>query len=286
MTGILLGGVYALLSIGLTLIFGVMRVINFAHGEFLMLAMYGAFWLNELWRVPPYAGLLIVTPPAFVVGLLCFRALIKPAVDRGPSVQLFVTMGLSVFLQNLALFLWKADFRSLALPISSVNVQLGPVFIPLAALVAFLAAVAATAALWAFLQFTHLGRAIRATGQDPATAPLMGIDTTTTNTITFGIGTALVALAGAIMTPVFPVFPAVGAHMVLVAFVVVVLGGLGSVPGAWLGGIVAGLIDAGVGFYLPTAYKDAIFFVAFLLMLVLRPSGFLGVRGAEEVGFK
>jgi branched-chain amino acid transport system permease protein len=285
-SGILLGGVYALISVGLTLIFGVMRIINFAHGEFLMLALYASFWLFDLWRIQPYTGLVIVPPVAFLVGLAVFVALIAPAMRRGPSSQLFVTMGLSMLLTNLALLFWKADFRSIALPLASQNVVVGQLFLPVTAMVAFGVAIAATLALWALLSFTPVGRAIRATAQDPATAELMGVNIRVVNALTFGLGTALVALAGPVLSPIYPVFPMVGLHMVGIAFVVVVLGGLGSVPGAWLGGLVMGVVDAFAGFYFPTAFKDTIFFVVFLAMLVLRPSGILGVRGSEELGLK
>jgi branched-chain amino acid transport system permease protein len=285
-SGILLGGVYALISVGLTLIFGVMRIINFAHGEFLMLALYASFWLFDLWKIQPYTGLVIVPPVAFLVGLGVFVALIAPAMRRGPSSQLFVTMGLSMLLTNLALLFWKADFRSIALPLASQNVVVGQLFLPVTAMVAFGVAIAATLALWALLSFTPVGRAIRATAQDPATAELMGVNIRVVNALTFGLGTALVALAGPVLSPIYPVFPMVGLHMVGIAFVVVVLGGLGSVPGAWLGGLVMGVVDAFAGFYFPTAFKDTIFFVVFLAMLVLRPSGILGVRGSEELGLK
>jgi branched-chain amino acid transport system permease protein len=285
-SGILLGGVYALISVGLTLIFGVMRVINFAHGEFLMLALYASYWLFHLWTVQPYVGLLIVPPVAFVAGLVIFIGLIAPAMRRGPSSQLFVTMGLSMLLTNLALFFWKADFRSIAIPLSGSHITVGAIYVPVTALVAFGVAILATLALWAFLAFTHIGRAIRATAQDPGTAELMGVNIRVINTLTFGLGTALVALAGPVLSPIYPVFPMVGLHMVAIAFVVVVLGGLGSVPGAWLGGLLMGVVDAFAGFYFPTAFKDTIFFVVFLAMLVLRPSGILGVRGAEEIGLK
>lgn len=251
-----------------------------------MLAMYGSFWLHELWQIHPYIGLIIVVPAAFLFGLVVYAGLMAPATRRGSSVQLFVTMGLSLLLTNVALLLWKADFRSIAIPLSSNNLTLGPIFIPLAALIALGMAISATIGLWAFLQMTHIGRAIRATAQDPGTAELMGINIWAVNAVTFALGTALVALAGPALSPVYPVFPGVGLQMVGIAFVVVVLGGLGSVPGAWLGGIIMGVIDAFAGFYFPTAFKDTIFFVVFLVMLVLRPSGILGIRGAEEVGLR
>lgn len=284
--GILLGGVYALVSVGLTLIFGVMRVLNFAHGEFLMLAMYGSFWLWNLWGLHPYVSLLIIPPIAFVLGLLVYFSLIALAVRRGPSIQLFVTLGLSVFLSNLALFLWKADPRSVTIPLSTSNVQIGAILLPANSLMAFLITVLAMLALWALLQFTHVGRAIRATVQDTSTASLMGVNVRAVNAVTFGLGTALVALAGPALSPIYAIAPDIGLHFVMVAFVVVVLGGLGSVPGAWLGGIVMGVIDAFAGFYLPTAYKETIFFMVFLAMLVFRPVGLMGVRGAEEVGMR
>jgi branched-chain amino acid transport system permease protein len=285
-TGILLGGIYAVISIGLSLIFGVMRVINFAHGEFLMLGMYGSFWAFQLFDIHPYISIFIVAPFSFLIGVLIYKALVHPAMKRGTIVVVLGTVGLSVVLQNLALFLWKSDFRTIDISIATSHIKLGSVFIPLASLVAFLTATIVTIILWMFLTKTHMGRAIRSTAQDKPTSMLMGINVEKTFLVTFGLGSALVAVGATLISPIFAVFPSIGVNMVLICFVIVVLGGLGSIPGAWLGGIIIGLIDALAGFYFSSEIKQIIFFLLFIGIMIFKPAGLLGVKGSEEVGLK
>jgi len=284
-SGLLLGGVYALISIGLTLIFGVMRVVNFAHGEFLMIAMYATFWLFELYGLDPYISIFIVTAALFLVGLLTQAAIVRPVLRGSPAMQIFATVGLSIVLQNAALVLWKADYRSVDTAYSKAVLSLGPLQVGLSRLVAFLVALAITIGLFYFLKKSYLGKAIRCVAQDRTAALLMGINISRINLITFGIGTALVGVAGAILMPIYPTFPTVGTYFVLIAFVVVVLGGMGNVTGAFLGGLIIGLVEAFSGFYVP-ALKEAIYFVVFILVLLIRPTGLFGVVGAEEVGLK
>lgn len=286
MTGILLGGIYAVISIGLSLIFGVMRIINFAHGEFLMISMYGAFWAFQLLDLHPYVSAVIVAPVAFVIGALIYKTLIHPAMKRGASVVVLATVGLSLVLQNLALFLWKSDFRTVPVPIAGMNVQIGSIYIPLSSLVAFIVASLITIILWTFLNKSQVGRSIRATTQDKQAAQLMGINVQKTFLLTFGLGSALVAVGGSLITPIFTIFPAIGVNMVMLCFVIVVLGGLGSIPGAWLGGIIIGLIDAIAGYYFSAEIKQILFFVIFIAIMIIKPAGLLGVKGSEEVGLK
>ncbi|HEX9015163.1 MAG TPA: branched-chain amino acid ABC transporter permease [Chloroflexota bacterium] len=284
-SGLLLGGVYALISIGLTLIFGVMRVVNFAHGEFLMIAMYATFWLFHLYGLDPYLSIFIVTALLFVVGALTQATIVRPILRGSPSMQIFATVGLSIVLQNAALLFWKGDYRSVDTAYSRAVLSVGPLQVGLSRLTAFLVALAITVALFYFLKNTYLGKAIRCVAQNRTAALLMGINISRVNLITFGIGTALVGIAGAVLMPIYPTFPTVGTYFVLIAFVVVVLGGMGNVTGAFLGGLIIGLVEAFSGFYVP-ALKEAIYFVVFILVLLIRPTGLFGVVGAEEVGLK
>lgn len=284
-SGILLGGVYALISIGLTLIFGVLRVVNFAHGEFLMIAMYASFWLFQLWGVGPYVSMPVVVALLFVVGVVVQFLVIRPILKASASMQIAATVGLSTLLQNLALVIMTANYRSVDTPLSKAVVSAGPILLGVSRLLAFLVALAITGLLFLFLQRTYPGKAIRCTTQDRTAALLMGINIDRVYLITFAIGSALVGVAGALLMPLYPVFPTVGAYFVLVAFVVVVLGGLGNLTGALLGGFIIGLVEAFSGFYVPEL-KEAVYFVVFIIVLLIRPTGLFGVVGAEEVGLK
>ncbi|MBI3988849.1 MAG: branched-chain amino acid ABC transporter permease [candidate division NC10 bacterium] len=286
-SGLLVGGIYALISIGLTLIFGVTRIINFAHGELLMLAMYTTFWLFQLFSLDPYVALFFVTPLLFLVGLIIHWMVIQPILGAPPLMQIFATVGLSVALQNGALLLWKADYRTIRTAYSTAVVEVGGLFISVPRLVAFLVAMAMAVALFLFLKKTPLGKAIRATAQDRRAAMLMGVDVRRIYLLSFGIGTACVGVAGALLMPVYYTFPTVGTYFVLTAFVVVVLGGMGDMMGAFLGGLIIGLVEAFSGFLIATALKEAVYFTLFILVLLLKPSGLFGMgRGAEEVGLK
>jgi len=284
LNGILLGGLYSLISIGLTLIFGVIRVVNFAHGEFLMLAMYITFWLNSLQGVDPYFSLLLVVPLLFLAGLIAHRLVIQPILGAPSYMQIFATVGLSLVMQNMALFFWKADFRSVESFCSTTSIRLLALICGAPKVIAFSASVFITFALHLFLKETYLGKAIRAVVQDREAAQLMGIDIYRIYLVTFGLGTACVGVAGALMMPIYTVCPTVGVYFVLTAFVVVVLGGLGSLPGAFLGGLIIGVVESLAGFFISPQLKEAIYFVIFLAVLVVRPSGLFGQIGAEELG--
>ncbi len=284
-SGILLGGVYALISIGLTLIFGVLRVVNFAHGEFLMIAMYASFWLFHRYALDPYVSIVIVVALLFAVGVVVQFLVIRPILNTSPSMQIAATVGLSTLLQNLALVTLTANYYSVQTRLSRAVLALGPLNLGVARVVAFVVALGITGLLFLFLQRTYIGKAIRCTAQDRTAARLMGINIERVYLVTFAIGSALVGVAGALLTPLYPVFPTVGTYFVLAAFVVVVLGGLGNLTGALLGGFIIGLVEAFSGFYVPEL-KEAVYFVVFIIVLLVRPTGLFGVVGAEEVGLK
>lgn len=284
--GLLLGGVYALISIGLTLIFGVLRLVNFAHGEFLMLGMYGSYWLFQLYHVDPYVSLLVIPLVLAALGALVYKTAIARVVDAPSHVQTFATAGLSIALMNLALMLWNGDFRTVKTSYGDAVIRLSSISISTPRLVAFAVAMAVSIGLFALLQYTMAGKAIRAVAQDRAVAGLMGIDVRRIYLLAFTLGIGLVGVAGPLLIPLYYVSPNVGMHFVLVAFVVVVLGGMGNLLGALMGGLIIGVVETLSGFYLGTQLQQAIYFLIFILVLVFRPSGLMGIRGAEEVGSK
>ena len=274
--GLLLGGIYALISIGLTLIFGVVEIINFAHGEFLMLSMYGSYWLFQLYGVDPYVSLLMVIPTFFLIGWAVQRIIIQPIIDAPPLNQIFATVGVSLVLQNVALFLWKADYRTVRTVYSGLSLKTAGLMISFPRLVAFFLALALIAGLLKFLKRTYTGKAIRAIAQQRRAAMLMGIDINRMYKVAFGIGIACVGAAGAMLIPIYYTFPTVGGLFVLIAFVVVILGGYNSLIGALVGGLIIGVVEAFSGFFLSPHLKEAVYFVIFILILLFRPTGLFG----------
>jgi branched-chain amino acid transport system permease protein len=274
--GLLLGGMYALISIGLTLIFGVLEIINFAHGEFLMLAMYASFWLFQLYGIDPYVSLLIILPLFFFVGVAVQKVTIQPILNAPPLNQIFMTVGLSMVLQNVALFIWTADYRTVKTAYSGLTLKTTGLLISFPRLVAFLLAMGLIAALLIFLKKTYTGKAIRALAQERKAAMLMGINVYRTYQIAFGIGIACVGAAGAMLIPVYFVFPSVGSLFVLIAFVVVILGGYNSLIGSLVGGLIIGVVESFSGFFISPHLKEAIYFVIFILILLFRPAGLFG----------
>jgi branched-chain amino acid transport system permease protein len=277
-SGILQGGVYALVSIGLTLIFGVLDVVNFAHGEFLMIGMYAVFWICTLLHIDPYVSLLLVAPLLFFVGLFVGRTVIRQTIGAPSSVQIFATVGVSLILMNGALVLWKADFRSVPTAYASGALTLGPVFIGYPQLMSFIGSLVFSAMLFPFLRYTYLGKAIRATAQDRRAAMLMGIDIQKIYIFTFGIGIALVGIASSLLAPIYSIYPGIGAQFVLVAYVAVVLGGLGNIPGAILGSLIIGITETFSGFFISPGWRQAIYYAVFILVLIFRPQGLFGQK--------
>jgi len=284
-SGILLGGIYGLVSIGLNLIFGVIRVVNFAQGELVMLGMYGTVLVTSVLGVGPYWALLLVVPVLFVFGVGLQRFLLQPLQDE-PSMQIFATFGVLIVLENAVLALTSGQAYSVTGPLSQTVLSLGGTKIPMTRLVVLIACTVATAALVVFLRRTIVGKSIRAVIQDRKAARLMGIDVERTYRLTFGLGAALAGAAGVLLAPIYTLSPYIGGNFIVAAFAVVVLGGLGSVTGAYLGGFVVGLVEAFAGYYVDPALKQAIWFLIFIAVLILRPSGLLGQVGAEEVGLR
>ncbi len=276
-SGVLTGSLYAMIAVGLTIVFGVMRIINLAHGEMVMLGMFGAYWSYTLWGIDPFLSIVIWTPLMFAGGMLVQRFLLQEVIPRGELNTLLYTAGLSLLIANLALFLWTGDYRTLNLDYASMPARPLGIAVPIPLAIAFAMAIAITTALYLLLSRTDVGRAMRATAQNAQSAALMGVDVRVINMITFGLGTALAAAAGVLLVPSLYLYPTVGEILIVKCFVIVVLGGLGSVPGAIAGGVLLGVVESLGAVYVSVAYKDAIGFVLFLLVLLLRPAGLFGV---------
>jgi branched-chain amino acid transport system permease protein len=277
-SGVLIGGVYALVALGLTLVFGVLRIINFAHGSLMMLGMYATFFLHSLAGVDPYLSVLLVGPAFFLVGLVIERGVIEPNLAAPESNQLLLTLGLALFLENAALALFGADYRSLRLDYASRVLYLGDAVVNLSRLIAFGGSVALAVALWLFLRHTDTGKAIRAAAEEREGAVLVGIPIRRLYAVAFGIGAAVVAVAGSLVAPFLYVAPDVGEVFNILAFVIVVLGGMGSFVGALVGGVLVGLAESLGGAVLPGSLKQLPIFVLFVLVLLFRPTGLFGRR--------
>jgi branched-chain amino acid transport system permease protein len=283
LSGIFIGSIYALMSMGLTLIFGVLRIVNFAHGEFLMLGMYGAWAITRLLGLNPYVAAIAVVPAMFLFGAIVHQLVVRRGLDKPHLVVVFATMGLSIFMQNVALMIMTADLWDVP-PIVSRSVTIGPFYFKAELLLGFVVTIVCTLFLRWLIRTTYLGKAIRATVQDGEAAMLMGIPVPRIFLITFAGGSALVGLAACIMMPLFSVFPTVGLNFVLIAFVIVVLGGMGSIEGALLGGICIGVVQSLSSYYVAPAYGQMFYFILFLLVMIFRPNGLLGQKGAATIG--
>jgi len=275
-SGILVGGVYALIGIGLTIIFGVMRVINFAHGDLLMLGMYLSWIVFTRWGVDPYVSILLVAPVLFVWGAFLQKAFINRVLGALPQNQILLTIGLGLVMSNAMLLIFTSDYRILTTSYSSSSFFVGGISLSTSLVYSFLVTAVITAALAWFLIRTDTGQAIRATAQDREAAQLMGINVSFTSVLAFGIGSALAGTAGALIAPTYYIYPQVGSVFTLKAFVIVVLGGMGSILGATLGGLLIGATESLSAVYVASGLKELVVFVLFLAFLLFKPEGIFG----------
>ncbi len=276
--GLLLGGIYTLVASGLTLIYGVLHIINFAHGSMLMLAMFGVYYLLTLLGIDPYLSIFIMVPAMYVFGYLLYKGLIGRLSSGKDENILLVTLGLSILIENLALMFFKGDSRTILVSYSDRMVELGPTLVPLPKLISFVVALLLCIALGLFIQRTDIGRSIRAVAKERVGARLVGIDVDRIFAISYGIGLATLGAAACLMMPIFYVSPSVGHVFVLVAFTVVVLGGMGSFLGAVVGGLIIGLTESFGGLFLGESMGQIGISLIFILILLLRPSGLFGSR--------
>ena len=276
--GLLIGGIYALVSIGVTLIFGVIKIVNFAQGEFVMIGMYISFFLATQFGIDPIVSLIVSMPVLFVVGVLIQHFLIRRVLGLNDLPQIFLTFALSLLILNLALMLLTANYRTVHTWYSDEALHLGGLYIPVAKLIAFVLAMVLGGLLWVFLHTTDLGKAMRAAAQKPEVAMLMGINPNRVFCVALGIALALAGAAGSLLMPFYPAYPMVGQVFVLMAFVAVVLGTLGNVVGALIASLMMGVAES-LGIQFVGADSGLIVvFMMLLLTLAVRPSGLAGGR--------
>ena len=263
---------------GLTLIYGVLHIINFAHGSMLMLAMFGVFYLLTKLGIDPYVSLLIMVPAMYLIGYFLYKGLIGRLSSGKDENILLITLGLSILIENLALMFFKGDTRTITVGYSDIMVEVGPTLVPLPKLISFAAAMAICALLGLLMRRTDIGKAIRAVAKERVGARLVGIDVDRVFAVSYGIGLATLGAAACLLMPIFYVSPTTGHMFVMVAFTVVVLGGMGSFLGAVVGGLIVGLTESFGGLFLGESLGQIGISLIFILILLFRPSGLFGAK--------
>ena len=274
--GLMAGSVYALVALGLTLIYGVLHIINFAHGALLSAALFAAFFAYQKGGLDPYLAVLLLAPAFFGLGYFLQRVVISPAARGDERAMLLVTLGLAVLIENALLYAFRADTRTIDLPYAFKTIDLAFTFVAVPRLISFVVVFVVALALWLIMTLTDTGKAIRAVAKEKLGAELAGIDVTHIYAMTFGIGTACVAIAACLLIPTYYVNPSAGNAFVLIAFTIVVLGGMGSVPGALIGGLVIGVVESLGGFFFGESLGQAGIFLIFIAVLLIRPRGLFG----------
>lgn len=278
LNGLTTGAVYALVALGLTLIYGVLHIINFAHGAALMVALYAVYLLKARLGIDPYLALPVVMAGMFVFGCMLQRYVINRASHGKDENILLVTLGLSIVLENLALVWFHSDTRNIETAYTLSTVEIGPAMIALPKVIAFFGALVVAGALFLMIRMTDLGRAIRAVSREKQGAKLMGIDVEKVYALSFGIGMACVGAAACFLLPTYYVNPQVGGGFVLVAFTIVVLGGMGSFAGALVGGLLIGVVESFGGLWFGDSLGQMSIFAIFIVVLLVRPQGLFGAR--------
>jgi branched-chain amino acid transport system permease protein len=278
LNGLLTGAVYALVALGLTLIYGVLHIINFAHGALLTAAMFAAFFAFRLLGLDPYLGVFLIAPLFFAIGYALQRFVIGPASGGDDRNMLLVTLGLAVVIENALLFSFRADTRTIDLPYAFQTIDFGFAFLAIPRVIGFAAVLVVALALWTIMTLSDAGKAIRAVAKEKLGAQLAGIDVAHIYAMTFGLGTACVAIAACLLMPTYYVNPTAGEAFVLIAFTIVVLGGMGSVAGALIGGLVIGVIESLSGLFLGESLGQIGIFLIFIAVLLVRPTGMFGAK--------
>ncbi|HTO12588.1 MAG TPA: branched-chain amino acid ABC transporter permease [Candidatus Binatia bacterium] len=279
--GLLLGGLYGLMALGMSLIWGVMNIVNVAHGALIMLGAYLAFWMFTLWGWDPFLALPAVIVALFVYGYLLQRFLLNLVVRAQLFLTLLITFGLEVVMINVARMLWSSDLRQVTPAYAGANFAVGGLTIPYVRLWVFVTTAVLSVIFFVLLERTRLGRAIRATSEELRAARLAGIPVAHIYAVTFGLGAALAGAAGGLWGMLFPITPVMGGSLTLKSFVVAVLGGLGTMLGAVVGGLVLGLAESFTATYLGPTYPNAISFGLLVVILIVRPTGILGRAGSR-----
>jgi len=274
--GIAIGSIYSSMAIGLTLIFGILKVINFAHGQMIMLSLYGTYWLFRLWGIDPYVSIFILAPLFFLIGVVIERLVIHRLMDATAFSQIFATYGIGLILTSGALMLWGADYRDIMPSYVFNKIQFFSIPIGLCNLITIIINMITLITLFLFLNKTYLGKAIRGLAQERRGAMIVGINVPLLYTITFGIGIAYASIAASSMGPLYSIYPDIGDYLVLVTFVAVILGGYNSLMGTFIAGLLIGLIEVFTGYYLSSNLKEIMYFMIFIIILIFKPTGLLG----------
>ena len=280
LSGLLFGGVYSLMAVGLTLIFGVMRVVNFAHGDMMVWGMYLAWLLSTRLGLDPYVSFAACAAGLFVLGLGLQRWLVDRIVDAPHEMQILLMLGVALILENAALMAFGPDPQRVASPLSRATLWLGPVFVDIARLVTFAVALALTLVLFLFLTRTDLGRLMRAAADNSYGALVIGADVRRVYAVAFGIGAACVGAAGALVSPILPFQPSGGLPLSVTSFNIVIIGGMGSLVGAFVGGLLVSLAESMGAVFLSPSMKELVSFSLLIVILLFRPAGLFGRSGA------
>lgn len=278
LNGLLTGAVYALIALGLTLIYGVLHIINFAHGAMLTAAMFAAYFAFTTLGIDPYLSVFFLAPIFFALGYATQRFIIGPVSHGEDRNMLLITLGLAVVVENALLFNFRGDTRTIDVAYAFWTINLGFTFLPAPRLVGLAAVFVVAVVLWLFMSLTDTGRAIRAVAKEKLGAQLQGIDVGHIYAVTFGLGTACVAVAACLLIPTYYVNPSAGNAFVLVAFTIVVLGGMGSVPGALIGGLAIGVVESLSSLFLGDSLGQVGIFLIFIAVLLVRPQGLFGAK--------
>jgi branched-chain amino acid transport system permease protein len=274
--GILLGGIYGLIALGLSLIFGVMGVINFAHGQMMVMAMYVSYWIFVLLGIDPYLSLVIVAAVIFALGYLIQASVVNRILDYPEAMQVLPLVSMGLILENLALLFWGPDHRSPQTALSLETLWIGPIMIDVSRLIAFILAIFITILIFIFLKKTSLGKSIRAASDNRTGAILVGINVDRINNASFALGAATTAAAGVLLLPLMPISPHMGHDFTLTAFIVVILGGMGNLIGALIGGLILGVAESVSTLFLPATLKQVVSFSILIIIMLFRPQGLFG----------
>ena len=277
--GLLIGSIYAMMGGGLTIIFGVMKVINFAHGEFMMIAMYLTYLFFTFLNLDPFISIIFTAPALFLFGILINKAFVQYVGKVSPEATLLLTVGLSFVLINLSQFIFGSDYLWVTTKYNSKNIELANCFISFPGLIVLIIALSLIGALIVFTKYSKIGYEMRASMQDRKGALLIGIDVDRVSNLTFGIGSAMAGISGSLFVHFINLFPAVGSHVTVKSFVIVVFGGMGSIGGALLGGLLLGVVESIWSVYFFPGYREAISFFALVVIFLIRPTGLFGRYG-------
>ena len=268
-------------SSGFSLIFGVMNIVNIFHGELIMIGAFTTYWLFTLYGIDPFLSLPLSMISVGAIGYVVQRVLINRVVESPPMISYICTFGVHLILANLALLLWSADFRTVTTSYSGIGFSLGPITVPMARFVTFIIAILTTFGIYLFLEKARYGKAIRAASQDKEMARLVGIDIKAVYALTFAVGAAITGMAGGLLSTYFVIYPQMGLPYTIIAFCVVVLGGMGYIPGALVGGLLLGVIQSLTATYLNSGLSVAVTFILLFIILILKPRGIMG-KGIVE----